>query len=84
MAVPEYDEDLARAVDDWADVPGAPDALSDVPTRCIFCGEFIPITDTDPAEPVLVISKPWTNRGGWLHASHVACLRAAAERTRTA
>jgi hypothetical protein len=37
MPVPDYDEHEARRVADWADVPGAPDQLHDVPTRCIFC-----------------------------------------------
>jgi hypothetical protein len=53
VSIPSYDEVRARSVEDWADVPGAPDELHDVPTRCIFCGEFIPIS---AIEPVLLIA----------------------------
>ena len=74
MALPDYDEAAARSTDDWANVPGAPDQLYDVPTRCIFCSEFIPITEMDP---VLVIAKPWQQpHRGWLYASHERCLTA--------
>ena len=72
MPVPEYDENLARRVQDWADVPGAPDAFSDVPTRCAFCNQFIPITETDP---VLLIGKPWQLLDRtFLFAAHAECL----------
>jgi hypothetical protein len=71
--LPVYDEDAARATDDWANVPGAPDQLSDVPTRCAFSKEFIPITDSDP---VLLIGKPWRYPSrGYLFAAHDGCLR---------
>jgi hypothetical protein len=70
--VPEYDEEIARQAQDWADVPGAPDALSDAPTRCAFCDQFIPITETDP---VLLVGKPWQRpQGGYLFAAHRDCL----------
>ncbi len=79
MPVPEYDEEAARATDDWANVRGAPDQLSDVPTLCIFCAQFIPITDIDP---VLLIAKPWQYPDrGWLYATHEACMREHAEAT---
>ena len=45
MSIPQYDEDRAKSVKDWADVAGAPDVLHDVPTGCIFCGQFIAITE---------------------------------------
>lgn len=67
-----YDEQRAREVDDWGDVPGAPDQLSDVPTRCAFCQQFIPITFTDP---VLLIGQPWQQLSqGYLFAAHLKCL----------
>jgi hypothetical protein len=70
--VPDYDEELARAADDWAEVPGAPDQLHDVPTRCAFCQQFIPITESDP---VLLIGKPWRSPDrGYLFAAHERCL----------
>jgi hypothetical protein len=69
---PDYDEDAAQTADDWADVPGAPDQLHDAPTRCAFCQQFIPITQTDP---VLLIGKPWrTPDRGYLFAAHERCL----------
>jgi hypothetical protein len=81
MSVPPYDEEAARLVDDWADVPGAPDALHDVPTRCIFCRKFIAITDSDPT---LVITRTWRQpSGGGLYAAHAECLEAHAESSRT-
>jgi hypothetical protein len=79
MAIPEYDEDVARRVEDWADVPGAPDQLHDVPTRCAFCNMFIPITETDP---VLLIGKRWQQpEGGYLFAAHERCLTEHGHRT---
>ena len=72
MPVPEYDKEAARKAADWADVPGAPDQLHDVPTRCIFCGQFVAMTEVDP---VLVIAKPWQRpEKDWLYAAHEACL----------
>jgi hypothetical protein len=72
VAVPDYDEALARQAQDWADVPGAPDQLSDVPTRCAFCNTFIPITEVDP---ILPIGKPWQQLDrGYLFAAHERCL----------
>jgi hypothetical protein len=71
--LPRYDVDLARQADDWADVPGAPDELHDVPTHCAFCKDFIRITDSDP---VLLIGKPWRQPAhGYLYAAHERCLR---------
>jgi hypothetical protein len=81
VPVPNYDVGRARSAGDWAEVPGAPDVLHDVPTKCIFCGEFVPITEADP---VLVIAKPWQHpHKGWLYAAHAACLHAQGERTGT-
>ena len=72
--LPEYDRNVAQRVGDWADVPGAPEQLHDAPTHCAFCGEFIPITDSDP---ILLIGKPWRHpERGYLHAAHESCLRA--------
>lgn len=71
-ALPVYDEAVARAADDWADVPGAPDQLHDVPTRCAFCQKFVAITDTDP---VLLIGRLWrTPNRSHLYAAHERCL----------
>ena len=81
VSLPDYDEGVARTVEDWADVPGAPDQLHDVPTRCIFCGRFVPISEVDP---VLIIAKPWQRPDrGWLYAAHERCLTAYGDRTGT-
>jgi hypothetical protein len=72
VSVPEYDEQAARSVEDWADVPGAPDVLHDVPTRCVFCGEFVQIAEIDP---VLVVATSWRRTApAWLYAAHASCL----------
>ncbi len=77
--LPAYDVEAAQATDDWANVPGAPDQLRDVPTHCVFCEKFIPITDIDP---VLVIGKPWRRpERGYLFAAHETCLREHGHRT---
>jgi hypothetical protein len=81
MPLPEYDEAVARGTDDWANVPGAPDQLHDVPTRCVLCGEFVPITEVDP---VLLIGKPWQQiEHGWLYAAHERCLSTYGDRSGT-
>jgi hypothetical protein len=81
VPVPEYDEQAARAESEWASVAGAPDQLHDVPTRCIFCGEFVPITDVDP---ILVIAKPWQRaESGWLYAANEVCLSEHGEKSGT-
>jgi hypothetical protein len=81
MPIPEYDEDRAKSVKDWADVPGAPDVLHDLPTSCIFCGQFIAITEVDP---LLVTAKPWQQpERAWLYAAPRACLDERADRSGT-
>ena len=80
MPVPEYDQETARHAREWAEVEGAPDVLSDTPTRCIFCGEFIAITESDP---LLVVATRWQNDQGWLYAAHEACLHEYGERSGT-
>jgi len=81
MPLPEYDEAAARETDDWANVPGAPDQLHDAPTRCLFCGEFVPITDVDP---ILLIGKAWQQPDrGWLYAAHERCLSTYGDRSAT-
>jgi hypothetical protein len=53
-------------------VAGAPDVLHDYPTRCIFCGEFVPITDD---QPFIVNVTPWHLPTNWrLYIAHRACM----------
>ncbi len=79
MPIPDYDEAAARRTADGADVPGAPDELSAVPTHCMLCGDFTPISEDEPA---LVVGKPWQRpHRGWLYAAHTACLTTAGETT---